>query len=454
MTKISSDPSDEIYIVAHSEGTVVSFLALLKAMSGTASGSSAWLKQVKGFMTIGSPIDKHLLLWPELWGRLRPAPGASAAAKIPWMNYYDYGDPIGYWVKSSQAWLNRHGFDGFDISDFGYSRYYLPGKAHVDYWQDNYIFGHFISKVVDPHPGPQAPGTAAPAASANKPTGTAVSAGSANKVSAGKVSVETSLPAASPPEAGGHPAQTSEPPDPEALENAARAARALKYAEDPCNFFWARILSYWASYAVVFLLQLSGVFILYKTVDGIVGPSDLSPAAFLGNTAGLAALLTGMTVSARVVCLSRQLRYYLIGVGAFIPAAALYCRLPREDFRAALGAFLPTAPTAFVVGLALGLVLLGAFVGRKWPRWGIRIFILGAGIVVSVVVALILIRDGGGGAVWPVLPATAAFLYLWWLAAIFFDLIFVWHLYVRHSKFLSSLQDFKDNKIKAAALKA
>lgn len=38
------------------------------------------------------------------------------------------------------------------------------------------------------------------------------------------------------------------------------------------------------------------------------------------------------------------------------------------------------------------------------------------------------------GPIWPVLLAWAAFLYVWWLAIITFDLTFVWHLYIRWSK--------------------
>jgi hypothetical protein len=34
---------------------------------------------------------------------------------------------------------------------------------------------------------------------------------------------------------------------------------------------------------------------------------------------------------------------------------------------------------------------------------------------------------------WPVVLAAAAFLYLWWLAAHLFDLVFVWHRYIRSS---------------------
>jgi hypothetical protein len=37
------------------------------------------------------------------------------------------------------------------------------------------------------------------------------------------------------------------------------------------------------------------------------------------------------------------------------------------------------------------------------------------------------------GPIWPLWLAGAAFLYLWWIAIITFDLTFVWHLYIRHS---------------------
>jgi phage-related tail protein len=36
------------------------------------------------------------------------------------------------------------------------------------------------------------------------------------------------------------------------------------------------------------------------------------------------------------------------------------------------------------------------------------------------------------GPIWPVFLAGAAFLYLWWLSALTFDLTFVWHLYIRY----------------------
>ena len=35
------------------------------------------------------------------------------------------------------------------------------------------------------------------------------------------------------------------------------------------------------------------------------------------------------------------------------------------------------------------------------------------------------------GALWPVLVAILAFLYLWWLSSLLFDLLFVWHRYIQ-----------------------
>jgi hypothetical protein len=45
------------------------------------------------------------------------------------------------------------------------------------------------------------------------------------------------------------------------------------------------------------------------------------------------------------------------------------------------------------------------------------------------------------GSVWPLVPASAVFLYLWWLGILIFDLVFVWHRYVRFSKALDVLHE-------------
>src|SRR5262249_1887911 len=126
----------EIHVIAHSEGTVITFLGLLRALCE--KKTPEWVKSVRGFMTIGSPINKHLILWPELWADVLTAPANPPRKedRIRWCNYSDYGDPIGFRLKKTREWLTDHGWDGFfdfpDNQDIGFSRYPFPGKAHSD----------------------------------------------------------------------------------------------------------------------------------------------------------------------------------------------------------------------------------------------------------------------------------------------------------------------------------
>src|SRR5262249_31227609 len=60
-------PDADVYLVAHSEGTVVAFLGILDALHRLPEkadpekkpDSPEWVTQLRGFMTIGSPINKH-----------------------------------------------------------------------------------------------------------------------------------------------------------------------------------------------------------------------------------------------------------------------------------------------------------------------------------------------------------------------------------------------------------
>ena len=158
---LKQESKPEIYIVAHSEGTVIAFMALLRAMSLPTRGEVAppprpeWIDQVRGFMTIGSPIDKHLILWPSVWDAYN-TPGPPVNPPIRWRNYYDYGDPVGFDLDTARDWMKDHrwnpAFEFEQKDDFGFSRYPLPGAAHNDYWSDEVVFGHFIQTVVGAPP--------------------------------------------------------------------------------------------------------------------------------------------------------------------------------------------------------------------------------------------------------------------------------------------------------------
>lgn len=98
---------------------------------------------------------------------------------------------------------------------------------------------------------------------------------------------------------------------------------------------------------------------------------------------------------------------------------------------------------------------------RRWPRgsfaW-LRPYLVGARPLIyfgAVQVTLIVgyrifwpdAADRHEHPLWPLFLAGAAFLYLWWLAVLLFDLIFVWHRYVRNSvaqDYLTSLRTDKE----------
>ncbi|MCI0333105.1 MAG: MFS transporter, partial [Planctomycetes bacterium] len=165
LSRIASHPDNreaELYLVAHSEGTVLSFLGILEALNDGGKGNYAWVRRLRGFMTIGSPINKHVLLWPELWRHMPPPPEDTPIPPIAWRNYYDHGDPIGFQLDRTRQWLEENGWSPFfefkkGEHDYGFTRYWFPGKAHDEYWTDPEVFGHFLENVVFKEQRPETP---------------------------------------------------------------------------------------------------------------------------------------------------------------------------------------------------------------------------------------------------------------------------------------------------------
>lgn len=403
----------EIHLVAHSEGTVVSFLGLLQALAGvpvvdpdTGQGvDTGWVRHVRGFMTLGSPIDKHLVLWGKLWEGLaldctrepggavvfRDAAGAERLRlprPIAWRNYYDLGDPIGFELETARQWLCAHGCHAFDFEaehDIGFGRYLLPGKAHTDYWNDPEVFGHFIADVVLPQP--QRP-----------------------------------------------------PREPRTRPLASAAATALPYV-------------------LAAVLHLAGVFILFKAINGFLAPQDAAarltlPDVVLG-VGVLGLLLYASTVCARIPRLVRTrlwpaggglqaLRWHLGCVAIFGAAAALTAWLLPGWLADFLGIplarlfslLLPSEQVlvgkAALLLAAAGVAASGWFAPRR-PRWGRRTLLVCGLLMVAAMISGHLLRAESGAPVWPLVLAGLAFIYLWWLGMTLFDLAFVWHRYIRRS---------------------
>ncbi len=372
-------PEADIYLVAHSEGTVVSLLGLLNAFREDTRPE--WANSVRGLMTLGSPIDKHLVLWPELFGEGRPR--HTPDQPIEWRNYYDHGDPIGFALDDARAWIAMHGWERVfkfpPDHDHGFTRYPFPGKAHVDYWTDDAVFGHFIATVVREDRTPST------------------------------------------------------------------AGRQLDFTNPPGDRTFNRILSYVLPYVGVAAVLAIAVYVLFKAVVQAIEPGGQvaeSTTAILAGVARISTVLFGITVAARLPRLTRStsMRALALAVAA-LACAVYYFTAPAADPVQLMGLTIP--PGVSTITLAAIVIALAYVFGALFPAWGVTPLMLAGGLAVAVKVgAHIAMADPKTiGPVWPVFIATAAFLYLWWLAALVFDLAVIWHWYIHSGHILTKMDE-------------
>src|SRR5947209_5323246 len=92
--------------------------------------------------------------------------------------------------------------------------------------------------------------------------------------------------------------------------------------------------------------------------------------------------------------------------------------------------------------LGVSALLAGMTVCALKRRGDLAPLIGGGALLIAVIVCRMLWTEGQGKSpsVWPVILAGAAFLYLWWLAALIFDLVFAWHRYVRHGTMIDAMR--------------
>ncbi len=405
-------PEAEIYLIAHSEGTVVSFLGLLEAASNPVA--HPWITRVRGYATLGSPIDKHLILWPDLFTAFHgPAASLVSAPSFKWLNYVDNGDPVGFELDTARWWLQQHGYNRlFDFTaadDFYFTRYYVPGKAHTDYWEDADVFQHFLMNVVAP------------------------------------------------------PTTPADPPSP---------ARRQELKNGPRQRVFARFTSYVVAYLIPLTAVFAAVYFLTKGVEQYLDPlSDREHPDLLRNVLALGVLLAGVTVWLRVSQLVRSWRWHLGGAVIFAAAAWVFffAATPTEE----LDWFnLPAAvcdelsdPRLGLVAGSIVLLILVRLANARWlrrlltplfPGWlsvspstshpplfrnTIQVMLVLAGLaLLTNAIAYDWLYHPERSAFWPLVLATAAFLYLWRLGALVFDLVFIWHRYIRHSGALTFLR--------------
>lgn len=403
-----SGSKPEIYLVAHSEGTVVTLLALLQALLSTRLADpdgtgpaqhGGWVEHVRGLMTIGAPIDKHIALWPELWdfnfvteidcGRVAIAPQADRkrvmqlARQIKWKNYYDYGDPVGFRLDETRRLLERSGCRAFEFhsvnDDHGYSRSWLPGKAHVDYWRDDAVFTHFIDAVMEPAE------------------------------------------------------RTDMVPPPASRRLHESVAKFIPY-------LFAFALHY------VALMMLSWA----------LAPGAWPAAARFHEALAPACGLFVLTFAVRMPQLVRHDRRWMAalvacGIVAGLASWWMEARLV-QDLSQRIGDWLPAAwrDPAYLRWLPLGLGALLSLLAWFAPqcRFGAsRTWLVAAALAGCIVLAV----SGpsapiAGGYLMQVLTAFGMFIGMWWLGIILFDLAFVWHRYIRCSVTVRTLREWQRHR--------
>ena len=366
-------------------------------------------------------------------GTHHSAAGASSPPPpIRWLNYVDNGDPVGFELDTARWWMHEHGYDrvfAFSANDdYYFTRYYVPGKAHTDYWDDPDVFQHFIMNVVDPP-------------------------------------------------------QTRDDPPP--------IARREALKNGPRSRFWAKITSYVVAYLIPLVAVFAAVYFLSKGVEQYLDPKgDRDHPYLIRNVFALGGLLAGVVVWLRITQLVRAWQWHLTGGLIYVLFARFFLLLVMQTDDLTWLNTLPSLlgdpwvdPRLGVVLASAVLVILVMLSNARWLRrvWTLlfpktmslgavatlpssssptssekktvavahpplirntlgTMLVLGGIALLANTIAYAVIHHPERAPLWPIVMGAAAFLFLWRLAALLFDLIFIWHRYIRYSGALHFLR--------------
>lgn len=163
-------------IIAHSLGSIMSLDALLYACANRNSGpgvhphfqgylrnnerqdpldsTKRWIGNVDALVTLGSPIDKYLVVWwlnyeylaKPAWLVMPQRNGQNH--NILHFNYSDEQDPVG--GELDIAYTKPAVKTLFEESEnLVFTRYPIPAVAHNDYWKDLNLFNEIVHRAVD-----------------------------------------------------------------------------------------------------------------------------------------------------------------------------------------------------------------------------------------------------------------------------------------------------------------
>jgi hypothetical protein len=197
----------------------------------------------------------------------------------------------------------------------------------------------------------------------------------------------------------------------------------------------ARIVSGVAPYLGAAALLFFAVLVLHQAALGYEGASHRIAKIF-ADVGSYTFVLAGLTVAARIPRLTSLKKWHVLGYFVFALSLLAYPAFPwlanpgAGDFLMSYHRELESLGTHVdLLGGAVLVLLASVALRRVLPAWGMRTLLVpGAAAIAYVIFGDVEVPRG---AMWPVLLAGTFFLYTWWLVALVFDLIFVWHRYIR-----------------------
>jgi hypothetical protein len=170
--------------------------------------------------------------------------------------------------------------------------------------------------------------------------------------------------------------------------------------------------------------------VLYKTFVTVF-KFDRNLFRMVMDVLGITCLLAGTTLLSRMPRLDKIWPGSVIGAAAFVAGLFGYLKFVSPGTDTLLSpAFSPTDHGIIWTCLMIGLVSAGL---SKWrPRWGMIPLITLGGLAACTVLCKLfrLYPSALDRSFWPLLLANAGFLYLWWLSALLFDLVYIWHQFI------------------------
>jgi hypothetical protein len=279
---------------------------------------------------------------------------------------------IGFDLAGAPKWIRDNGWEGlFDFSaahDYGFVRYPFPGKAHVDYWNDGEVFGHFIETVVK---------------------------------------------------------------EPVSRETSSRTVASTGEREAPRTLRLKKVRSLVTPYLGVAALVFIGVYVLYKAIDGALRPDEVMSFGTTSHlVVAVTLLLLGVTVASRVPRLTRNGQARFVGVAIAIDLVGIGIWL--GEGMGAGPDFVTKVSSEAYMAASFVLTIVAIWATARRPSWGLKPLILVGTAAIAAFVGLGLWRTPTEelGPLWPVFLAMAVFLYPWWLAALILDLVLIWHLLI------------------------